>query len=527
MSVNSALSLEALLGAVDGSRPSGEAEDPRSEPDAAMESAVQEGAVDLAMLVGAGPAPEGDDLVGGLRSLLDDEASVKREPAADRRPVEDGDDWVRSLAALVASAGCETTAVALADAVAATERSVAKGPVAAKSAASVRAGEDDDVVKRTKASKDARASFSHSAGQPVRSRYADARAFRPEPALQPEPAQPSHLRPASKSVPSAAATELAIRPNAQLDKHPEQADSARLERRGSAQSPKQALAAPGRALAELAPVPAIRQGSAPGAVPVTESAPVTDAVSAPPKAAPAQVTEPVPATASSVASPTIVSAPAVESIRAAEPERSIEQPPASSVAEPMAATVSEPVASAASPAVLPSADPASSIVSGYRPVHRLNRGKATQAGRAAMRWYLLCGVLLLLAVACTCFAVWTASGTREVPSLASSPSGSMSFAYTVQGPDGRLHEAMESVSFGDDGLVESSAFTIQAESDDDAALLLADAKEQFGSAWSGGSVKDGAAVFTVDVSAERVDKETYRALIMESTTDARMLNGPE
>lgn len=142
-----------------------------------------------------------------------------------------------------------------------------------------------------------------------------------------------------------------------------------------------------------------------------------------------------------------------------------------------------------------------------------------------MRWYVLCAVLLVLAVACTCFAVWTASSARETTPLAvAAAPGSLSFAYSIQDPSGQSHEARESVTFGADGLAESSTLTIQAESDEAAALLLADAKERFGAAWSGGSTEGGAAVFTVDVRAEQVDRKTYQALIMESTTDARILD---
>lgn len=151
--------------------------------------------------------------------------------------------------------------------------------------------------------------------------------------------------------------------------------------------------------------------------------------------------------------------------------------------------------------------------------------KAMREEPVAMRWYVLCVVLLLLAVACTCFAVWTASSARETTPLANAnASDSLSLAYSVQGSNGQSHEVRESVSFGDDGLAESSTLSIQAENDEAAALLLADAKERFGAAWSGGSVEGGVAVFTVDVRSEHVDRKTYQALIMESTTDARVLD---
>lgn len=93
----------------------------------------------------------------------------------------------------------------------------------------------------------------------------------------------------------------------------------------------------------------------------------------------------------------------------------------------------------------------------------------------------------------------------------------------MQGPDGQLRNARESVAFGDDGLAESSTLSIQAESDEAAEALLSEAKEQFGSSWSGGSVEGGNAVFTVDMRAERIDRKTYEALIMANTADARLL----
>lgn len=538
MPVNSALSLEALLGAADGDA---------SGPESAEEASPRSDSVDLSMLLGLAGEQEGaartpaltshaafpislDDaagreemgdrdgegdsaLVDSLRSLLGG-SSAESEPAPSKSKAAP-DDWVSGLAALVAGASREFE-----PAEAGRREDVAlmvEAPAALAAVAPV-----------------AKATAAEPSPHAVRSRYADARAFRPA-ADQASAAKPVFAdgpqsatasarvvdkqgastktaepagRDAVLAVGSAAGSDaVKTAPAPSGEPAPAPKPSGPSESKAALQDAKAAVLSKSVEPAEQARRKE-QAKYAKGAKDVKDARGTGSAHSAKPMVVSlgASGDLAVPAEGADSASPSGASAP--------------KPAPASSSGAPAPKPVPAPPSGSAVEAALPVA-PSAEDRSPARPVKR----RSVRDASPTACWYVLCAVLLALAVASTCFAVWTSAGTREAPALSSVPaSGALTFAYTVQGPDGQPRDVRESVAFGDDGLAESSTLSIQAESDEAAEALLSEAREQLGSSWSGGSVEDGRAAFTVDVRAERIDRKAYEALIMANTADARLLS---
>lgn len=537
MPVNSALSLEALLGAADGDA---------SGPEPAEEASPRSDSVDLSMLLGlageqeeAAQAPaltslaafpvslddaagreetgerdgEGDAaLVDSLRSLLG--GSSAESEAAPPETKASPDDWVSGLAALVAGASHEVEPV--------------------------EAGRREDVALMVEASA-AKATAAAPSPLAVRSRYADARAFRPA------ADQASATKPAFADGPQSATSSAQV-----VGKQGASAKTAEPAGRDAALA---AGSAAGADAVKTAPAPSDEPASAPKpSGPSEPKAALQEAKAAVPSksAEPAEqakrkeqakdakgakgakdakdVKEARDTGSAHSAKPMVASLGASGDLAAPAEGADSASPSGAPAPRPAPASSSSgtsapkpapaPPSGSAVEAALPVA-PSAEDRSPARPVKR----RSVRDTSPTARWYVLCAVLLALAVASTCFAVWTSVGTREAPALSSVPaSGALTFAYTVQGPDGQPRDVRESVAFGDDGLAESSTLSIQAESDEAAEALLSEAKEQFGSSWSGGSVEDGRAAFTVDVRAERIDRKAYEALIMANTADARLLS---
>lgn len=541
MPVNSALSLEALLGAADGDA---------SGPESAEEASPRSDSVDLSMLLGLAGEQEGaahtpaltslaaspislDDVAGreemgerdgegdaalvdSLRSLLGG-SSAESEPAPSKSKAAP-DDWVSGLAALVAGASREFE-----PAEAGRREDVALMVEAPAALA--------DVAPAAKAT--AAESFPHA----VRSRYADARAFRPA------ADQASAAKPVFADGPQLATSSARV-----VDKQGASTKTAEPAGRdavlavGSAADSNAVKTVPAPS-GELAPAPKPSEPSEPKAALQDAKAAVLSKSVEPAEQArrkeqakdakgakdvkdvkdargtgSAHYAKPVGASLGASGDLAVLAEGADSASPSGAPAP--KPAPASSSGAPAPKPVPAPPSGSAVEAALPVA-PSAEDRSPARPVKR----RSVRDPSPTARWYVLCAVLLALAVASTCFAVWTSAGTREAPALSSVPaSGALTFAYTVQGPDGQPRDVRESVAFGDDGLAESSTLSIQAESDEAAEALLSEAREQFGSSWSGGSVEDGRAAFTVDVRAERIDRKAYEALIMANTADARLLS---
>lgn len=345
---------------------------------------------------------------------------------------------------------------------------------------------------------------------PVRSRFADAPAFR-EPA--PAATVPAPAAAASKAAPAA--------------------------------EPKAASVS-----ASPAPKPAPAPVSAPASKAVTSPAPAPAPVPKPAPASPMTVTPAVQylagdlrplalpervqasgkraasearVAASHPAKPSKPEVPTPVASPAARPEPV--KPP---VAKPVPATTAAPGRPAPAPVaaskpptaakpIRPSVDAAARPASTERKVQPAKRGNGV--------WYLLSAALFAIALACTCYAVYaSAQSAAEKPAAllsagAEDAAGEQRFRYAVEGPDGTTRAVEETARFDVDGLVAESVISLAGDTDAEAAQMLDDARSQFGDAFVSGAVKDGAAVFTVRHGEEGLDREAYAALLRSSTID--------
>lgn len=146
-------------------------------------------------------------------------------------------------------------------------------------------------------------------------------------------------------------------------------------------------------------------------------------------------------------------------------------------------------------------------------------------------WYVAGALLLLIAAACTWYAVsaGSASAASLLPGSASQAravadgASRVTFEYTVQGPDGSLCEATEVAEFDADGFLDCSTISIDAATAEEAEALLAHAREQFGSTWVGGSVQEKQVSFTIDTERDGIDRAAYANLLMSNTTDCSVV----
>lgn len=377
------------------------------------------------------------------------------------------------------------------------------------------------------------------AGAPARSRFADAPAFR-QPEKRAEPrgaAKPSTARaeaPAAPASPGKAASAVPAPPAASPDsKDPAipVTPAVRL------------LAGEGRPLG----LPACAQAKGRAAVPVERkpqssepARPAQAEKSAKPERAsdaakperagkPAKPVQPAkPQRAGKPAKPAQSSKPAPQPQPACSPEPAKPQRAGSASSEAKPESAGRPAVEPTKPAT-PSAPKAPAVVEPVsRPAAVSNPLRRERPPRPAKStngvWYLASACLFVLALACTCYAVYAAAqGAEQQPpaSIATSSPDEAAvqrYRYSVQGSDGTVRSVMETARFGIDGFVAESTVSFEAQNESEAALFLEDAQARFGDAWVSGSIEDGKAVFTIK-HENKLDREAYGALLEATTID--------
>lgn len=346
---------------------------------------------------------------------------------------------------------------------------------------------------------------------PVRSRFADAPAFR-EPA--PAATVPAPAAAASKAAPAAepkaASVSASPAPKPAPAPAPAPASKAATSPASApAPAPKPAPASP------MTVTPAVQYLAGdlrPLALPERVQASGKRAVSE------ACVAASHPAKPSKSEVPAPVASPAAR-LEPAKPP--VAKPAPAKPSAPGRPAPTKPVAASKPPTaakpIRPSADAAARPASAERKVQPAKRGNGV--------WYLLSAVLFAIALACTCYAVYaSAQSAAEKPAAllsagAEDAAGEQRFRYAVEGPDGTTRAVEETARFDVDGLVAESVISLAGDTDAEAAQMLDDARCQFGDAFVSGAVKDGAAVFTVRHGEEGLDREAYAALLRSSTID--------
>lgn len=148
--------------------------------------------------------------------------------------------------------------------------------------------------------------------------------------------------------------------------------------------------------------------------------------------------------------------------------------------------------------------------------------------RNSVPWYILCAALFMLAVACTVYAVYLGQSGSETPdagaSAADAPEAPAAYRYFIDKPDGTRYTVRERITLNAQGYVDLSAVTIEAASDVEAKAVLDDVRTHFGPAWVGGLVEGSKVVFTVKVQQKNIDAAVYEALLEENTTDFQVVN---
>lgn len=98
-------------------------------------------------------------------------------------------------------------------------------------------------------------------------------------------------------------------------------------------------------------------------------------------------------------------------------------------------------------------------------------------------------------------------------------SGTVVYRYTASGSDGEERPTVETVSFGRDGLCETSTIEVELSDAEAAQAFVEGLERDFGSAYREGSAEGATARATVDVSANRLDREAYEDELRVSVED--------
>ena len=109
----------------------------------------------------------------------------------------------------------------------------------------------------------------------------------------------------------------------------------------------------------------------------------------------------------------------------------------------------------------------------------------------------------------------TASKTNSQQDL----SGTVVYRYAKPGNEADKTSVTEKVTFGGDGLCESSSLEVQFSDASAAEEFLRALELDFGTAYCEGEVKDNVATAVVDVSSNKLDREGYEDALRDSVVD--------
>ncbi len=105
-----------------------------------------------------------------------------------------------------------------------------------------------------------------------------------------------------------------------------------------------------------------------------------------------------------------------------------------------------------------------------------------------------------------------------------STAGQVVYAYVVRGVDGGTHEAVETATFGDDGILESSLLEIQAASIEDAEQLLEQLRTEYGESLKEGTASPDKVVCTVVLPRDDLDRELYTELLSTNASEFKIIS---
>lgn len=177
--------------------------------------------------------------------------------------------------------------------------------------------------------------------------------------------------------------------------------------------------------------------------------------------------------------------------------------------------------------------------------------------RSSKLAHIIGGVLIAIAVVCVAVAVCLLTGVIDLSALNPSAStvsttqlssqatpsatagsasnevmktgqanaaGQVVYGYVVRGVDGGTHEAVETATFGENGILESSTLEIQASSAEDAQALLEQLKTEFGESLKDGEAGDTSVVCTVSLPRDDLDRELYTELLSTNVSEFRIIS---
>lgn len=101
---------------------------------------------------------------------------------------------------------------------------------------------------------------------------------------------------------------------------------------------------------------------------------------------------------------------------------------------------------------------------------------------------------------------------------------SASYSYVVMNADNQPCEVIETATFGEDGLLESSRLEISVASKEEAEEILAVLGKEFGASMTESSASDDKAVCVITLPENGYDSDSYTKLLEEKMTDFKVVS---
>ena len=102
-------------------------------------------------------------------------------------------------------------------------------------------------------------------------------------------------------------------------------------------------------------------------------------------------------------------------------------------------------------------------------------------------------------------------------------SGTVVYRYMAPSADGEGRSVVETVRFGRDGLCEKTTMEATFADESEAAAFIDALRRDYGSAFEDGAAEGASATATLDVSANKLDREAYEDTLRESVQDLSLV----
>ncbi len=98
------------------------------------------------------------------------------------------------------------------------------------------------------------------------------------------------------------------------------------------------------------------------------------------------------------------------------------------------------------------------------------------------------------------------------------------YSYVIRGSEGTTHEAIETATFGNDGMLSASTLEINVNGQEESDAMLEELKNQFGESIKESSAEPDKVTVVMDVARDDLDKDAYTELLSANMADFKVIS---